>query len=222
MKSDKKKSVFLKCTACILLVLFVIGVTAYTNFKSNNQRITQAHSAVLVEKNIDIIKEYFDTFFAFSGYSIINGSYYYPTLLAEELLLSDFLNEEDKAIFEEHAESLDYKQRYVAFLGAKDGKEMMYIAVNLAPSMGEFVFESNLPFTYDSVVKEFERLSGTELTQEFLTDCTRNKVLDQQNGILFHLVPNADKTAYIFVFWANINGQIYITSPDLIKAGVLY
>ncbi|MBQ3495118.1 MAG: hypothetical protein IJA76_00305 [Clostridia bacterium] len=223
MESDKKKSVFLKCTACIFLVLFVIGVTTYTNFKHNKQQITQAQGATFVGKLTNIIDEHFDTFFALSGEEpLVLGPHDHPMLKAKELLLSNFLNEEDKKIFQKHVDKVGTGHTYVAFLGVKDGKEIMYLVVNSSSKSGGFTFESNLPFTYDSVIKEFERLSGTELTQEFLTDCTRNKVLDQPNGILFHLVPNADKTAYIFVFWANINGQIYITSPDLIKAGVLY
>ena len=70
MESDKKKSVFLKCTACIFLVLFVIGVTTYTNFKHNKQQITQAQGATFVGKLTNIIDEHFDTFLLYQGKSL--------------------------------------------------------------------------------------------------------------------------------------------------------
>ena len=213
MAFKNKTKNFLKVFSIIIALSFVLliatPVTAYGFVPTGKE---------------DRLEE-FDTFFAFSGSDLVSTSV--ALLTAEEILASDLLSPTDKSTFEKEYKSKVKKAKgtleFQIYLGVKDGKDMVCVrSANSNYSLVEFMFESNLEYTYDSVIKEFERLSGTTLTQEFLQDCERHQVLNQPGGITVFLVPNAEKTKYNLVFWSLINNQIYITSPEYIKAGVLY
>ncbi|MBR2933511.1 MAG: hypothetical protein IKC33_04280 [Clostridia bacterium] len=212
-----------KTTPLLKLFCLVIAFTLVI-FMTGREK---AYGYMVTGKTPAVIDTYFDTFFAYSGVNVDRNII--VLIDANEILASDLLSDADKAIFEkEHkAKQKSTKRRngpleYEIFLGVKDGKDIVYIQSANINSGLKLVYESNLPFTFDSVIKEFERLSGTTLTQEFLQDCERHLVLNQPGGITVYLVPNAEKTKYNLVFWSLINNQIYITSPEYIKAGVLY
>ncbi len=109
----------------------------------------------------DLAKEY-DQFLAFASY--IN-----PNVIIN----SDLLNDADKEEFTAYAR--EAKSRYyMIYMGTKDGVDRIRVIDWTGGGRfdfeSSFEFESNLNYRYEDVISEFEKLSGIEITDAFLTE----------------------------------------------------
>ena len=81
------------------------------------------------------------------------------------------------------------------------------------------MFKSNLSYSFASIIEEFERLSGKEITQEFLKDCNVNPTTGEPGGIFLDLTFNKHGYALaVEYYWAIIDGQFYVVCPALNEA----
>ena len=174
-------------------------------------------------KSTDIIENNFDTFFAFSGSSNTENS----KIEAQEIWLSRLLREEDELILKK---TIGYdrnkfsnwkiaQQHFQIYLGTKDGFDYVYIDRYNNALKEPLVFKSNLSYSFASIIEEFERLSGKEITQEFLKDCNVNPTTGEPGGIFLDLTFNKHGYALaVEYYWAIIDGQFYVVCPALNEA----
>lgn len=115
---------------------------------------------------------------------------------------SNLLNEEDKAVLLEYKTSVNqkYPNHEVSFqiaFGIKNNKDYIYLIDYLGYDIelekeinNTFLFESNLPYSFESIVNRSELLLNMELTDEFLN----SSYYDGQNllasGIIIGFVEN--------------------------------
>ena len=172
-------------------------------------------------KSMDIISSNFDTFFAFSGGS---GSRHSKEN-AYRIWSSSLLSQEDvktlqKALNhgQEKGQRSAIRDEMQLYLGTKDGVDYIYIDRYNHSLEQPLVFKSNLPYSFASIIEEFERLSGKDLTQEFLNDCNVNQAIGEPGGIFINLRFNQGNMKAIEFYWAIIDGQFYVVCPALNEA----
>lgn len=121
-------------------------------------------------------------------------------LLRDDLLT---LHEYDGPVFREMKKILNVS----VYLGIDDGKD--YIYIQYLDTGKVFKFESDLHFSFTSVIEKFEELSGTKLTKEFLnsnkTDFFKTKLCE---GIFlkYELLESGNSRRY---FKSTINEKEY-------------
>ena len=150
----------------------------------------------------------FDLCVAFSGrYSA--GTNLMPL---SKFLLTDLLNDEDKnqliEAFNLRTDVIDLSVSCNFYLLIDDGKDYVFIK-QLNGEFKEFTFESNFSYDFMSIVEEFEKLSGVELTKEWLNDNEYDTIGNLTTGINIYfreVVPGVYKEYYT----ALIDGTMYV------------
>ncbi len=137
---------------------------------------------------------YFDTFLAFT--TVQMGDVYRLGLLSDA----------DWSIFEPY----NYGE-YDVYLGTKDGVDYVILTSSLPKKT--FIFKSNLNYKFEDVITEFERLSGCELTNKFLTTSVYDKYLRRETGGISLCLKRENGDAFsgeMPYFRAEIDGKIYV------------
>ncbi len=158
-----------------------------------NYLVSYGFTRKLDDKNADL----FDTFLAFT--TIQMGDVYNLGLISEE----------DWNIFKPYNSG-----EYDVYLGTKEGVD--YVLLTSSPQK-TFIFKSNLDYSYKEVIAEFERLSGCELTDEFLTTSAYDNYLRRETGgisLCFRFETGENHSCEIPYFRAIINGKVYVVDTQ--------
>lgn len=150
----------------------------------------------------------FDLCVAFSGkYSA--GTNQMPL---SKFLLTDLLNENDKnqliETFNLRKDVIDYSVTCNFYLLVNEGKDYVFIK-QINGEFKEFIFESNFTYDYMSIVKEFEALSGVELTKEWLNDNEYDTMGNLTTGINIYF-REVEPGVYKEYYTAIIENQVYV------------
>ena len=176
-------------------------------------------------KSPEFIEKEFDELLAFGSWWLENGITFTENVKFD-LLGTDIISESDKDAIREFEKANGKSGKnvyyYNIYMGMKDGKDTVVLSRLIAPYQ-TFKFESNLQYSFSSVLEKFEELSGEELTREFLLDSTfDNDYYYSVGGISVRFVLDAlnynhqKGKSYIAYYIAIIDGQVYIvTSKQL-------
>ena len=164
-------------------------------------------------KYTDFAKKEFDTFFAFSGYWLEN-MHQMGHDLNFDILRTDIISESDKDAIREFEKANGKSGKnvyyYNIYMGMKDGKDTVVLSRLIAPYQ-TFKFESNLQYSFSSVIEKFEEVSGEKLTQDFLCGSEWNDYYaTEMGGITLRFVQNGYKNKYVPYYTVFINGKVYI------------
>ncbi len=144
------------------------------------------------------ILESFDKFFAFGTLS--------PGPLYKSC---DLLSEQDREKLKEAGQGFAY---YDYYLGIKDGVDVVVVRIPYNNML--LTFNSNLDYRYEDIIKEFENISGTTLTGEFLETSNYDSNMQKEMGgislCLYKQEGGETDDTYASYFKANINGKIYV------------
>ena len=156
----------------------------------------------------------FDTIVAW-GPELASGTFEMNVIINSRLL-----KEEDIETLKEYERGIKAKHpsQNVSFqiaLGIKDSKDYIYlVSYNQfldekgKSSYNSFVFESNLPYDFNSIISDFEMQIGKELTNEFLN----SSYYDEQNllcsGIIMGFFENDGN--YKEYYLIKLDGKLYV------------
>lgn len=158
-------------------------------------------------KDVTMLKE-FDLCVAFSG-NYSSSSNFIPL---SKFLLTDLLKEEDKLqlikTFNLRTDIIDNSVSCNFYLLTDEGKDYIFIK-QLNGEFKEFVFESNFAYDFMSIVKDFETLSGTTLTEEWLNDAKYDTMGNLTTGISIYF-KEVEPGIYKEYYTAIINNQVYV------------
>jgi hypothetical protein len=158
-------------------------------------------------KDVSMLKE-FDLCVAFSG-NYSSSSNYIPL---SKFLLTDLLKEEDKLqlikTFNLRTDIIDNSVSCNFYLLTDEGKDYIFIK-QLNDEFKEFIFESNFSYDFMSIVEEFEKLSGVELTKEWLNDNEYDTIGNLTTGINIYF-REVEPGVYKEYYTALIDGTMYV------------
>lgn len=144
------------------------------------------------------------------------GPEVYLHLYQEETILnSNMISENDKVVLREYLLDQQNKKKghinyFVIYFGIKDNKDIVLI-VDVSPvnnSAKSFYFESNLSYSFESIIKDLEQIINTTITDDFL-QAAKYENGKQVAGIIldFNQDENGVNTPYYKVI---INDQVYV------------
>lgn len=182
-------------TLCLCLLSVFLTVLIQNQKYSNNPIGPYLKPGTKADK--EYLDENFDVYFAFC-----ESTKQIYTL--EVFLNSNLLSKEDKKVF------ADQKNTYFDLnLGIKDGVDIVEIT-RLGYSPYVYQFKSNLNYSFESIIKEFEEMSGQKLTEEFLKGSYKDSVINSELlGIIVEFKRLENDTFGIY-FRTTINGIVYV------------
>lgn len=188
-KTKYKKLKFVMYTLSVILITMFSTVLIQNHWPFNNQAgdVNPGKISSLVQHG------YFDKTICF-GPEIFKDLY-----KVDVILNSNIINESDKQILKEYcAKQNEIKHGHVNYFnihfGTKEGKDIVLIC-DLAPvdkHMGNtFNFESNLDYTFESILLELENMASIKFTDEFL-DSSKYENGKQVMGIVLNFNLNEE------------------------------
>ncbi len=179
-------------TAVIENMVYVIDKDVNTNTGTTPQ--------YAYKKDESIIQE-FDVFFAYSapmGMHIISEF--------------DLLSEEDRNTVAQHQPSGN--GGYYVYLGIIDGVDTVIMTASTEPYT-RLTFKSDLPYSFEEIIKEFSNMSGVEIENDFLQSCNYDELLRSEMGgitIGYRTYLNIEygyRTRHLY-YKAIINGKVFV------------
>ncbi|MDE6414381.1 MAG: hypothetical protein K2K48_03115 [Anaeroplasmataceae bacterium] len=200
---DFKKKILIRSliiflyTVCICIISVFSTLLIQYNLDTNSQ-----HNADPSKLDAKYLEEHFDIFVAFGG----GPTEMFPIDL---LLNSDLIKEEDKPILSEYNSSCKgFNNRYYnVYLGVKDGKDVVELH-HLSDPYKIFEFSSNLNYSFESIIYDFEKKSGENLTQDFLCGADLDKSRKTQG--IFVDFKFLEDGSYGVYFISTIKDRVYI------------
>lgn len=171
-------------------------------------------------KAVWVIDENFDEFYIFSGDR--------DMVDMDIVLKTNIISEKDKNALKEYCSGNGRSKKYFnVYMGVKDNRDIVVFHDISSKPYERLVFESNLSYSFKSVVEKFEEMSGEKLTQEFLKESRWDEYYDSQIGEIISSVNDTGGISMRFSLWvtegfvgrylieyytAIINGQIYVVT----------
>ena len=160
----------------------------------------------------------FDTIVAW-GPELASGTFEMNVIINSRLL-----KEEDIETLKEYERGIKAKHpsQNVSFqiaLGIKDSKDYIYLIdyCGVLDDTGkdyyyQFVFESNLPYDFDSIINDFEEQIGEELSNDFLN----SSYYDDQNLLCSGIIMGFSENDGVYKEYYLIkhNGKLYVDNKD--------
>lgn len=164
-------------------------------------------------KSPEFIEKEFDELLAFGSWWLENGITFTENVKFD-LLGTDIISESDKDAIREFEKANGKSGKnvyyYNIYMGMKDGKDTVVLSRLIVPYQ-TFKFESNLQYSFSSVLEKFEEVSGGKLTQDFLCGSEWNDYYaTEMGGITLRFVQNGYKNKYVPYYTVFINGKVYI------------
>ena len=136
------------------------------------------------------------------------------------ILRSNLISEDDKQKLKNYETEIKkiYPIHSVMFqiaLGIKDGKDIIYLIdrcgydIKLEKTVyNVFIFNSNLPYSFDTLVNDFEELSGKELTNDFLNKSHYDDQRLQEYGIILAFIKKDEQYQEYYIL--KLEGNVFI------------
>lgn len=179
---------------CIISIVSTLLIQNYISGQSTGDVSPGKLDAAYLEEN-------FDTFVAFGG-----GS---RNMFSVDLLLnSNLINEEDKKVLSDYNSTCKGNKYYNLYLGVKDGKDIVEFH-HLSKPYKILQFSSNLNYSFEAIIQEFEELSGEQLSKEFLYESNSDALTGEETlGIVVEFKRN-ENGVYSIYFKTTLNGKVY-------------
>lgn len=197
----KLKLLVLTIIMCLITVVVSVNVTKAT-YSDSNKNSTESYIGDKLSD--EKYREIFDTFVAFGNEKV--GRYYGNNVL----LNLDLISTKDKEVlikyFEENESTVNDK--YTIHLGIKEGKDIVYIESKNNNEI-YFIFNSNLDYSFESVINNFEVMCNQELTQDILKSTSVHGVLSLYTSGIFMRLKEVDGI-YVIYYSLRIDNKLYI------------
>lgn len=122
---------------------------------------------------------------------------------------SNIISEEDKSILKGYEENGYSNLFYNMYFGVKDGVDVICLH-HLDKPFDILVFESNLNYSFQSIIDDFELQSNTELSMEFLTYSQLDSMGREDAGIIIYF--NEVNSTFIPYYISIIQEKAYVVS----------
>ena len=136
------------------------------------------------------------------------------------ILRSNLINEEDKQELKNYETEIkktypSHNVRFQIALGIKDGKDIIYLIdgcgydIELEKTVNSvFIFNSNLSYSFDTLVNDFEELTGKELTNDFLNKSHYDDQHLQEYGIILAFIEKDEQYQEYYIL--KLEGNVFI------------
>ncbi len=185
------------------IIICVVSVLCTIIVKDNMNSI--AYDVSPGKESIQFLEENFDEFFAFGSGS--SNNIFTIDLIINSTLIDN--NSKD--------ELLKYKNKYFkernyqffnVYLGSKSGKDIVLLYPLGEPGI-MFKFDSNLSYEYKDIIYEFQLMSGSTLTKDFIYGKNFDNVLRKETMGIILSFQNIDGK-YIPYYTIELDKKIYV------------
>ncbi|MDE6660310.1 MAG: hypothetical protein K2J93_00615, partial [Anaeroplasmataceae bacterium] len=204
-KGIQKKNRLMKFLKLTIYTVAISLITVCTIFLI--QHCTYLSTRYKYNKQPSVTRT-FDTFVAYGGYGVTS------TLIKKEVWLKcDLISDEDKETLKEYLRSngkdgFSANGRFNIYLGVKDGKDIVEFHHMYSPYK-TITFDLKLNYKLESIISEFEQLSGETITKEFLNGRLIDAMEIDTLGIMIDFKKLDDGT-YGHYYKAILSGKAYI------------
>lgn len=152
---------------------------------------------------MESVAEKFDRFVAFGGYGVSG-------FVDKEVLLNcDLISDEDKSALKDYTIANEINGgAFNLYLGVKAGKDIVELH-HMSSPYKTFTFELKLDYRLESIISEFEQMSGETLRKEFLNGRRLDAMKKETSGIMIDFKILDDET-YGHYYKTILNGKVYI------------
>lgn len=204
-KNNKKTYNYIKILKLSIysIMIFIISVFTTIIVKENMSNVSNDVSSG--KESIQFLEENFDEFFAFGAGSPAN------MFTIDVIINSSLINENSKD------ELLKYKNKYYKkrnyqyfniYLGNKSGKDIVLLYPLGEPGI-MFEFDSNLSYEYKDIIYEFQLMSGSTLTKDFIYGKNFDNVLRKETMGIILSFQNIDGK-YIPYYTMELDSKMYV------------
>ena len=196
----------------IMYTLSVILITVFsTLFVKNIWPVKSPGGNVNPGKLVSLYENgYFDKVICF-GPEVFNKLY-----TVDIILSSNIISEDDKSILSAYCEEQkEIKPGFVTYFnihfGIKDGKDQVLISALNDPgkNIGKaFNFDSNLEYSFESIISDLEIMTNTKFTDDFLAK-SKYENYKQVMGIVLDFNLN-DEGIYVPYYKVIIDDKVYV------------
>ena len=212
LDNTKNKKIKYPKLKFVIYTLSVILITVFsTLFVKNIWPVKSPGGNVNPGKLVSLYENgYFDKIICF-GPEVFNEHY-----TVDVILSSSIISEDDKNILSAYcAEQNEIQPGYVTYFnihfGIKDGKDNVLICSLNDPVKNQgklFNFDSNLEYSFESIISELEIMTNTKFTDEFLAK-SKYENFKQVMGIVLDFNLN-DEGIYVPYYKVIINDKVYV------------
>lgn len=203
-KLRKHNMVKLMCyvlVTCLLCTISVITSIKIYSHKYLNQ--SQQSPNINVYKSTQDITDNFDLCVAFTN----KINFETEGITISQIVKTNLLKDSDKAYLSSISND-KVQNKFICYLVVIDGKDFVYLK-SISFNDLNYKFESNLPYSLISIVEEFEQLSNSKISTEWLNDDTYDQENNLRTGISLNFI-ETNTDCYKEYYTAVINQNIYV------------
>lgn len=162
-----------------IYTLFVLTIGIFSTIIISNFNGHNNSGDISPTKNVELLidKGLIDKFIAFGPDRSTN------LFTSNIILKSNIISETDKDVLRNYEGNGYSNLFYNLYFGAKDGKDMIFLH-HLGKPYDILIFDSNLDYSFQSIIDDFELQSGIALTNEFLLSSRLDSTNKQVGGII--------------------------------------
>ncbi len=212
LENTKNKKIKYPKLKFVMYTLSVILITVFsTLFVKNIWPVKSPGGNVNPGKLVSLYENgYFDKIICF-GPEVFNEHY-----TVDVILSSNIISEDDKNILSAYcAEQNEIQPGYVTYFnihfGIKDGKDQVLICALNDPGKNQgklFNFDSNLEYSFESIISDLEIMTNTKFTDEFLAK-SKYENYKQVMGIVLDFNLN-DEGIYVPYYKVIVDDKVYV------------
>lgn len=195
----KKRILFIILGIFILLVITFLSIFLTSLiYKKNNK--TDDYN---VSNEIEYMKQDIDVFDRLIAYGPKNNTMLGYRINYSIIANSSIISDEDLAILKESGEH----GQLCIYFGIKNNQDYIYI---FEPTMKiDYLFKSNLNYSFLSIIDDFKSTYNIELNQEYLNEIKYDDAGNLYSGLIINFIKN-DEGIYNIAYLANYNGKCYV------------
>ena len=189
----------------VLYTLFILAIGVFSTLFISNFYTDKSTGDISPTKNVELLLDEgkIDKFIAFGPDRATN-------LFTSDLILkSNIISDSDKDVLRNYEKNEYPNLFYNLYFGIKDGKDVVCLH-HLGKPYNIIVFESDLDYSFQSIVEEFELQSGITLSDDFLNSSELDSMNKQMGGIVISF--NEVDSIFEPFFIAFIDGKTYLVS----------
>ena len=185
------------------IIICVVSVLCTIIVKDNMNSI--AYDVSPGKESIQFLEENFDEFFAFGSGS--SNNIFTIDLIINSTLINNNSKEELLKYKNEYYKKRNF-QYFNIYLGNKSGKDIVLLYPLGEPGI-MFKFDSNLSYEYKDIIYEFQLMSGSTLTKDFIYGKNFDNVLRKETIGIILSFQNIDGK-YIPYYTIELDKKIYV------------
>lgn len=204
-KNYKKSDNYIKILKLSIYTIIICLISIFTTIIVNENKNSASNDVSPGKESIQFLEENFDEFFAFGSGS--SNNIFTIDLIINSTLINNNSKEELLKYKNEYYKKRNF-QYFNIYLGNKSGKDIVLLYPLGEPGI-MFKFDSNLSYEYKDIIYEFQLMSGSTLTKDFIYGKNFDNVLRKETMGIILSFQNIDGK-YIPYYTIELDKKIYV------------